>query len=98
MGDEPPPAAFVEVAALERPERDMWSTRRQFADIVCGVEFTLDGRLLASAGVAKQVSFPPRPMWDCSRGCSIRAFIRPGPPEKWHLGWLLSYLLSYVLV
>ncbi len=59
MRDEPPPAAFLEVAALERPERDVWSTRRQFADIVCGVEFTLDGRLLASAGVAKQVSFSP---------------------------------------
>ncbi|KAK9826373.1 hypothetical protein WJX81_004551 [Elliptochloris bilobata] len=52
---EPPPAGFLEVAAFERPQRDAWSTRRQFADIVCGVEFTPDGRLLASAGVAKQV-------------------------------------------
>ena len=45
----------MEVAAFERLQRDARSSRRQFADIVCGVEFTPDGRLLASAGVAKQV-------------------------------------------
>lgn len=48
----------MEVAAFERLQRDAHarSSRRQFADIVCGVEFTPDGRLLASAGVAKQVA------------------------------------------
>ena len=59
MCPDPPPAGFVEVAAFERLQRDTHArtSRRLFADIVCGVEFTPDGRLLASAGVAKQVPY-----------------------------------------
>jgi len=59
---EPPPAAFVEVGAFERPQREVCGARQHYADIVCGVEFTADGRLLACAGVAKQVCCEAAPL------------------------------------
>lgn len=51
--EEPIAALFREVAAFERPTCSQH--KRQNADIVCSVEFSPDGSLLASAGVAKQV-------------------------------------------
>ncbi len=46
-------ASFRELAAFERPPCCQY--KKQHADIVCSVEFSPDGSLLASAGVAKQV-------------------------------------------
>lgn len=46
------PGRFLEVARFERPLHSQH--KRQHADIVCGVEFSPDGNLLACAGVAKQ--------------------------------------------
>lgn len=51
--EEPCAAQFTEVATFERPLHSQY--KRQHADIVCGVEFSPDGNLLACAGVAKQV-------------------------------------------
>ncbi len=49
---DPVPGRFLEVARFERPLHSQH--KRQHADIVCGVEFSPDGNLLACAGVAKQ--------------------------------------------
>lgn len=51
---DPVPAQFQEVACFERPTASQH--KRHNADIVCGIEFSPDGRFLASAGVTKQVS------------------------------------------
>lgn len=50
---DPIPAHFQEVACFERPSSSQH--KRHNADIVCGIEFSPDGRFLASAGVTKQV-------------------------------------------
>ena len=50
---DPVPAQFQEVASFERPTASQH--KRHNADIVCGIEFSPDGRFLASAGVTKQV-------------------------------------------
>ncbi|BDA50225.1 probable WD repeat-containing protein RUP1 [Coccomyxa sp. Obi] len=55
--EEPIAAFFREVAAFERPTCSHF--KRQNADIVCSVEFSPDGSLLASAGVAKQIRVYP---------------------------------------
>jgi hypothetical protein len=52
--EEPIAASFREVAAFERPPCTLY--KKHHADIVCSVEFSPDGHMLASAGVAKQVS------------------------------------------
>lgn len=52
--EEPIAALFREVAAFERPPCTLY--KKHHADIVCSVEFSPDGHMLASAGVAKQVS------------------------------------------
>ncbi len=58
---DPAPAALQEVATLT-PEQQrsgsgagQWVSRRGHCDIVCALEFSEDGRLLASAGISKQV-------------------------------------------
>ncbi len=73
---EPPPAAFVEVGAFERPQRELCGARQHYADIVCGVEFTADGRLLACAGVAKQVCCEAAPLVTRQHRC-VLAWIAP---------------------
>jgi hypothetical protein len=50
---DPVPAQFQEIACFERPMASQH--KRHNADIVCGIEFSPDGRFLASAGVTKQV-------------------------------------------
>lgn len=53
---DPAPCTIIEVAALQSPAESRGavnSNRRQ--DMICGLEFSLDGQLLAAAGVSKQV-------------------------------------------
>lgn len=53
---DPAPCSIIEVASLQTPGESRGpnsSNRRQ--DMICGLEFSLDGQLLAAAGVSKQV-------------------------------------------
>ncbi len=50
----PVPAAFTEVGSFQELSGRAHAAQHT-ADIVCGVEFSPDGRFIASAGVAKQV-------------------------------------------
>ncbi|KAK9805573.1 hypothetical protein WJX72_005987 [[Myrmecia] bisecta] len=52
---QPVPAIMLEAAAFQPSETCQSQQRRQHSDIVCGVEFSREGSLIATAGVAKQV-------------------------------------------
>ena len=52
---QPRPGTLAEVCSLSSPFSRGHSVQHT-ADIVCGVEFSPDGKFLATAGVAKQVS------------------------------------------
>lgn len=54
---QPRPGALVEVCSFSAPFSRGRSIQHT-ADIVCGVEFSPDGKFLATAGVAKQVFAP----------------------------------------
>ena len=58
MQPDPIPGQFSEVACFESPGSSQH--KRHNADIVCGVEFSPDGRFLASAGVTKQARALPQ--------------------------------------
>ena len=50
----PRPGALIEIGSFSAPDSRRNSVQHT-ADIVCGVEFSPDGKFLAAAGVAKQV-------------------------------------------
>lgn len=53
---DPAPCSMVEVASLQSPaESRGLPDGRCRHDMICGLEFSLDGQLLAAAGISKQV-------------------------------------------
>ncbi len=59
--ETPAPAALQHVAAFRSPHQ----AQHMNCNILCGMEFTRDGMLLAAAGIAKEVRGA---LWSCWRG------------------------------
>ena len=65
----PMPAGFSEVCSFQQLSSQPRPAQHT-ADIVCGVEFSPDGHLLASAGVAKQVQYCQRSLHSNTHSCN----------------------------
>lgn len=56
--EDPAPCSMAQLAEFRPPTRTECSSSPHHCDLVCGLEFSLDGRLLVAAGVSKQVRLP----------------------------------------